>query len=296
MTNIATDASSMTLAYVISAYRLPGQLIRLVEQLDEPSTYFVISVDRGTDQATFDTIRGALAQRRNIHILPRHSSAYRGFGHVRSTLRGIEYLLNTGIGFDYLSVLTGQDLPIKTNEKIRERLASANGHGFMEHFTLPDPRWSGGGLNRFSSVFLHTHRGNWSIGRRRFFGLIPKGFPFEQTPYGGSGYWTLSHDHVAYINEFVRRNPKFVRFFRTTDMPDETFFHTIIMNSPFAGDIVSDDLRHIDWSDRSELPRIMRMTDLATLAHTEDLFARKFDVEVDADVYSAVINELLHKT
>lgn len=280
------------LAYVISAYRLPAQLVRLVDLLDEPTTSFVISVDRRTDDTTFAAMYEPLAGRRNVHFLARHSSPYRSFGHVRSTLGGIDHLLASRIEFDHLSVITGQDLPIKSNATIRRRLTDAGGKGFMEHFTLPDARWSGGGLNRFSSLFIHTHDRNVSIGRRRFAGLIPQGFPFDAAPYGGSGYWTLPRDLVEWIHDFVRRNPAWVRFFRTTDMSDETFFHTILMNSPHADRIVSDDLRLIDWTDRTELPRIWRSTDFDELAASDDLFARKFDESVDAAVIDRVIAEL----
>ncbi len=280
------------LAYVISAYRLPGQLVRLVDLLDEATTSFVISVDRRTDAATFAAMFRPLADRRNVHFLRRHSSPYRSFGHVRSTLGGIDHLVASGVAFDHLSVITGQDLPIKSNATIRQRLADADGKGFMEHFTLPDDRWSGGGLNRFSSIFLHTHNRNVSIGRRRFGGLIPRGFPFDAVPHGGSGYWTLPHDLVCYVHDFVRRNPAWVRFFRTTDMSDETFFHTILMNSPHAARIVNDDLRHIDWTDRSELPKIWRSADFDELAASDDLFARKFDETVDAAIIDRVAAEL----
>lgn len=288
-----TTGDDVRLAYVISAYRLPRQLVRLVDLLDAPGTSFVVSVDRHTHADVFAQMWRPLAGRRNVHFLPRHSSPYRGFGHVRSTLRGIDHLIRSRVPFDHLSVLTGQDLPIKSVAEIGARLGGAAGDGFMENFELPVDRWSGGGLNRFSSIFVHTHHRHLSIGRRRFGGLVPPGLPFDVTPYGGSGYWTLPRDVVAYVHEFVQDHPEWVRFFRTTDMPDETFFHTIVMNSPHAARIRNDDLRHIDWSDRSELPRIWRSGDFDELASSDDLFARKFDVTVDAAVIDRVVRELV---
>ncbi|MBS1848530.1 MAG: hypothetical protein JST73_09665 [Actinobacteria bacterium] len=280
------------LAYVISAYRYPGQLVTLVDALDEPTTSIVISVDRATDDATFEAMWRPLVGRRNVHFLPRHSSPYRSFGHVRSTLRGIDHLLGSRIPFDHLSVITGQDLPIKSNDEIRRRLDEADGDGFIEYFSLPDDLWSGGGMTRFSSMFLHTHRRHLSIGRRRFAGLIPPGLPFDVTPFGGSGYWTLPRDIVEYVAGFVRRNPAWVRYFRTTDMPDETFFHTIVLNSPFASRIRCDDLRHIDFTDPVEVPRIWRSDDYDALAASDDLFARKFDATVDSGIIERVVANL----
>lgn len=284
--------SEVRLAYVISAYRLPRQLVELVDVLDEPTTSFVISVDRHTATAEYEAMWRPLAGRRNVHFLTRHSSPYRSFGHVRSTLRGIDHLLCSGIEFDYLSVLTGQDLPIKTNAAIHERLAAAEGAGFLENFVLPDDRWGGGGLNRFTSIFVHTHRHHLQIGRHRFGGLVASGLPFDVVPYGGSGYWTLPADIVRDVYDFVRANPAWARFFSTTDMPDETFFQTIVMNSPFADRIVADDLRLIDWSDRTELPRVWRSADFDDLAAAPDLFARKFDETIDAEVITRVVDEL----
>ncbi len=279
----------LRLAYVISAYKLPQNLIRLVDALDEPTTHFVVSVDRKTDAAVFAEMRAGLANRRNVHVLPRHSSPYRSFGHVASTLRGLDHLADAGIPADYVSLMTGQDLPLKSNAAIRAHLAAHPGVGYLEHFALPTERWSGGGLNRLSRLFLHTHRRHYSIGRRRFAGLIPTTLPFDLAPYGGSGYWTLHRDHIDHIRAFVAANPRYVSFFRHTDMPDEVFFHTILLNSDLAGRIVNDDLRYVDWSNPDEKPSILRMKDQEALAAAADLFARKFDDTVDGAIIERVL-------
>lgn len=283
----------LRLAYVISAYKLPRHLVRLVDLLDEPTTSFVISVDRHTDDATFDQMLEGLTGRRNVHILPRHSSPYRSFGHVRSSLRGLAHLVDAGIPFDYVSLMTGQDMPIKSNAAIREHLAANDGMGFMEYFSLPTERWSGGGLNRLNRLFFHTHWRQFEIGRRRFGGLISRTMPFDLAPYGGWSYWTLHRDHVDYIRSYLAGNPKYVRFFSHTDISDETFFHTILCNSPLFDRIVNDDLRLIDWSDPEESPVIFRSRDFDRLKCSTDLFARKFDPTVDSEIIERIIDDLL---
>jgi hypothetical protein len=42
----------MNLAYVLSAYKLPDQLIRLVLKLNSETSHFFVHVDRKTDDAT----------------------------------------------------------------------------------------------------------------------------------------------------------------------------------------------------------------------------------------------------
>lgn len=283
----------LRLAYIISAYKLPDHLVRLVDLLDEPTTSFVVSIDRYTDDQTYHRMLAGLTGRRNVHVLPRHSSPYRSFGHVRSTLRGIEYLYAANIPFDYLSLMTGQDLPIKTNGVIREHLAANVGFGFLESFPLPTERWSGGGLNRLNRLFLHTHRRDYSIGRRRFGGLIARTFPFDLQPFGGSGYFTLYRDQIDEIRRFLATNRSYARFFAHTDMSDETFFHTILCNSSMADRLVNDNLRYIDWSNPAEIPSLLRARDFDALKCASELFARKFDPTVDAEVIDRVVDELL---
>jgi hypothetical protein len=66
---------------------------------------------------------------------------------------------------------------------------------------------------------------------------------------------------------------------------DEHFFHTILLNSPLRDRIVNDDLRYVDWSGHGgERPAILRSSDVGAIRASGQLFARKFDVTVDARV------------
>ena len=44
----------------------------------------------------------------------------------------------------------------------------------------------------------------------------------------------LTGECVAYILNYIRDNPNFVRYYRYTDAPDEMFIQTIVLNSSFA--------------------------------------------------------------
>lgn len=281
----------LRIAYVISAYKLPRQLIRLVNALDDQWASFVISVDRATNSEVYRVMTDGLANRRNVHFLPRKKSPYRSFGHVDSTLRAIAHLHGAGIRYDYVSLMTGQDLPIKPNGVIREFLRRRWGLAFLEWFPLPAEQWRAGGLDRLNRYFIHTRRRTYSISRRWLPALIPAGLPFDLAPFGGSGYWTLHRDHVEHVRRFVDENPRFVSFFRHTNIPDETFFHTILMNSDLSDRIVNDNLRYIDWS-RRPAPAILCEADLEALKRAPELWARKFDETVDARIIDRVLDEL----
>jgi hypothetical protein len=83
-----------------------------------------------------------------------------------------------------------------------------------------------------------------------------------------------------------------VKFFRYVDCPDEIFFHTIILNSTFGRNVINDDLRCIDISEKKG-PRIWQKPDFELLAQSNALIARKFDTSVDAEILDLIDLNLL---
>jgi hypothetical protein len=112
------------------------------------------------------------------------------------------------------------------------------------------------------------------------------------TPFGGPGYWCITRACAQYINEFVNQRPDFVRFFKHVDIPDEIFFHTIILNSSFAQNVVNDDLRCIDISG-GQGPRVWRNQDIEMISQSNALIARKFDPAVDSEILDTIDSKLL---
>jgi hypothetical protein len=283
----------MHLAYIISAYKYPEQLTRLVLRLNADTSAFFIHVDQKAEQQIYDQITANLASLPNVHFLSRHRCDWGGFGHVRATLKGINELFKRGIPFDYAILLTGQDYPIKSNDQIHDFLQNHAGTSFMDYFELPCHQWENQGLDRIERWHLHV--------RNRQFSLPPvHRFPLKRRfvqglkPFGGSSYWCLTRDCVEYIDQFTKRDPSFVKFFERVDVPDELFFQTILMNSPFRADIANDDLRYIEWPNPDfGSPIILSQRDYAALAQSPKLFARKFDVMVDAAILDLIDQNLL---
>jgi Core-2/I-Branching enzyme len=277
---------SMRLAYVISAYKNLGQVSRLIRRLDDESALFLVHVDRKTDDAEYLALAEEVARLESVHLLERHTCHWGGFGHVRATLKGIDWLITRGAIFDYLVLLTGQDYPIKPNRFIASFFAEQDGKSFMLHDSLPTEWWSPrGGLDRIEYPHL------------RFYGHhvrlpLKRSFPRALQPYGGGAYWSLSRDAVEYVSRFVAERPEVVSFFRHVDIPDEIFFQTIVLNSPLAKTIVNDHLRYIDWA-RGPRPALLETRDFEALARSPKLFARKFDVEHDAEILDLIDNRLL---
>jgi hypothetical protein len=276
------------IAYIISAYKLPDQLVRLVRKLDSEDSSFFIHVDKKTDSSTFRCVTAALSGSSNVHFLPRHRCDYGGFGHVKATTKGIVELFRRDQSFDYVVLLTGQDYPIKSNRQISDFFVRHRGRSFLEYFPLPYAQWENGGMDR---VDLRHSRvlGRRLVVRRSRRGTFAKRFPSLKL-FGGSAYWCLSHECAEYVYQFLRKQPAYGRFFQYVNVPDEIFFQTIVMNSPFRERVVNDDLRFVDWRNPAVAggPAVLGAEDFSKLAASPELFARKFDITKDAEILELI--------
>ena len=283
----ARDGQSTNIAYIISAYRLPDQLIRLVRKLDRKSSSFFIHVDKKTDSAIFRRLSGALSAE-NVYFLSRHRCDYGGFGHVRATIKGIVELVRNDLPFDYTVLLTGQDYPIKSNAQISEFFAQHDGQSFLEYFPLPHADWKEGGMERLESRHYRILGRQFRL-HRRGGSTFKKCFPPLRL-FGGSAYWCLSRECSEYVYRFLTEQTAYRRFFKHVDVPDEIFFQTIVLNSPFRGRVVNDDLRFLEWRNPAVAggPAVLGVQDFAKIAASPKLFARKFDMTKDAEILDMI--------
>ena len=262
---------------MISAYKLPGQLVRLVHRLATPDTCFVIHVDRKTSRAVYEEMVSG-TRGLDVDFVPRHVSHWGSFGHVRATLKGLDRLRRRGDEYDYATLLTGQDYPLRSPAEIEARLGAADGRSFMSHWPLPYAPWGKhGGLERLEQWHHVTYR------RLHLALPLRRRLPGALVPYGGGAYWCLAKPVVDYVVGLVDERPELVRFFRRVLIPDELFFPTVIMNSSHRDSIVNDNLRYIDWS-REPAPAVLGVGDLDAMLGSEKLFARKFDETIDRRV------------
>ena len=210
----------MTLAYIISAYKLPELLVRLVARLHRPDTFFFIHVDARSPDAVYHAMTRPLAGYPTVRFLPRHACYWGDFGHVQALLEGLEAALEVG-PFDYAVLLTGHDYPLATNDRIAATLQGGEGRAFMRYFPLPSTHWSDGGLDRIEHKQFRIGRrmfrfpgqpfgsgvvgGAWAAATRRL--RLTRTFPATLRRCGGSSYWCMPPDFAAYVLRFLAENP-----------------------------------------------------------------------------------------
>ena len=85
---------------------------------------------------------------------------------------------------------------------------------------------------------------------------------------------------MQYVLQYTKEKPAFFKRIKHSKLCDEFFFQTTITNSPYAANVVNDNLRYIDWAsgrgDSPANPANLDETDFDKIASGKYLFARKF--------------------
>ena len=265
------------LAYFILCHRYPEHVKRLINRLCDEDSYFVLHVDKRAAPDVYETLSDFSRTVPRVYLCRRHRCYWGRFGIVQGTISCIQEAVRLDLPFERAFLLSGQDYPIKTVPQIRDFLSRNEDREYIESFPLEEPnRWSEavGEYNAVNRVFYWT-----LFFRSRFIHLRwRRQFPFGFRPHGGSQWWCLTRECIVYLDTFIRKHPTYLRYFKTTFIPDEAFFQSILSNSPLRSRIVSDDLRYMDWQHPNPMyPRTLETNDFERLASSPSLFARKFD-------------------
>ncbi|QRM48101.1 beta-1,6-N-acetylglucosaminyltransferase [Rhizobium sp. BG6] len=277
----------MIVGYMLLVHENPGQVQRLVSAQPDNSPV-LIHVDRRTPDDFQEDLARRLDGRANVHFVPRFASRWGSAGIMRATFSLIGSAIEQGITFDYATLLSGADYPIKSNAEIARFLERHQGSEFIESFAMEKPnRWSamGGNYKAPDKVLRYHLRIRSRVMRTPFSRRLPYGL----VAYGGSQWWTLSYAALQHISQFVRRTPKFARFLDGVFIPDEFAIQTILSNSRFADRITGDDLRLAIWDRPTPpYPATLKCADMDRIFDSDKFFARKFDTETDAEVFDRI--------
>lgn len=283
----------MKVAYLIMGHRDPDQILRLIHTLRDSGAFFVIHIDRRAADGVFAPLKEYAVTHPEVILAPRIRCYWGSFGIAQAMIECVKAAVQTGLHFDYAILLSAQDYPIKSTAQIEEFLTKNNGSEFIESFPLAQPnRWTN--QSGYYQAMSRVRYWTFYVRSRTYHLAIVRKFPFGWEPYGGSQWWGLSRACILYLDQFLRKNRGFVRYFKHVFIPDESLFQSILSNSPFAGRIINNDLRYIDWErPNPKYPRTLEPDDFEFLRTSSKLFARKFDPDRSKELVTRVDKELL---
>ncbi len=271
----------MRSAYLILVHNQPQQLKRLIEKLTCPAVDFYVHVDRKTNAEEFTQS----IQLPNVFFIKKREKVYWGaYSIVQATVNGFEEIIQSGINYNYISLLSGQDYPMQSNASIEAFFKLNPDKAFMEFYSVEDV-WKEA-VPRLRKYYLTNYP---FIGSTRIEMIINKFLPSRKTPgnlvvVGRSQWFSITLEHVKYIVHFLKTNKRITRYFRFTWGNDEFVFQTILFNSSFKEQMVNNNLRYIDWSEGAPSPKTFTIADAEQLLQSDKLFARKFNQDVDTEI------------
>jgi hypothetical protein len=275
----------MGLCYIILAHTGPDQVGRLIAALAGPRSSVIVHVDRRIDEAPFRRACGGSAAGEVVFNPRRSASAWARYGLVEAALSSLELAL-TRFDFSHALLLSGQDYPITTAAAREEFFLAAAENSYLswspgEAGPPPDrsrnERWYwDGDLHRLQTRYYWIADRSVPLPNRWLPFFPPTRLPAGLQPFQGSQWWNLHRDAAEYCVRHVRGNPRLVRFYRRTLIPDEFVFPMTLLNSPHAERIINEDLRFMSWE--LDHPKVLGPSDMeAALTPSVKLFARKFD-------------------
>ena len=107
-------------------------------------------------------------------------------------------------------------------------------------------------------------------------------FP-KKTAGSGFLFWesvVVFEQRNSKLDKYLAENHDFYDFYRSSSTPDESFFHTLVMLSPF-GDETTDNLLYQHFQKGANSPDVLTADDLQRAKESKYLVMRKVDMDVD---------------
>jgi hypothetical protein len=271
----------MKIAYLILAHNNYGHLKRLLNALNDSNVVFFIHINKRSKMPN------TLNEFDNVVFIERINVWWAGWSQVDATIRLIRQAMIHH--FDYYIYISGTDYPIRPNSFLYNKLSKGGEFiDIIEKLVEEKPEL------RIKYYYFDCFDRKDLINLKTVFFLLlertcrlfvqKKTYPFKKIYYGSS-WWALSHDCLGYVLDQIDNNRDYIRFFQTCWAPDESFFQTIIGNSPFFSNC-QPNLTYVDW-DSVPQPALINQKHIELFKkHSEfnkpygiytPFFARKFD-------------------
>ena len=286
-------------AYLIMAHTQPELLARLLSCLDHEDNDIYIHIDKKAVDFPIEDVKASVKRSRCI-FTERTDVTWGSYSQINCELVLLKEAVKTEHAYYHL--LSGMDLPIKSQREIHEFFETHDGLEFVDEDL---PEISENALSRVK--YVHRFYGKagslpdilgaletkaqrmLGVDRRKKYGNIV----FQK----GRNWFSITHGLAKLV---VEKEAWIREVFGRSVCGDELFLQTIARNSEYKGNICNPntmpeipDTRYIDWERGSNNnPYIFREADFEELKSAAGLFARKFDCNTDKAIVEKLCAEL----
>ena len=268
------------IAYILLCHKDPEGIIAQAQRLTAAGDCIAIHFDARSAAKDFDKIRAALASNPSATFVKRRvKCGWGGWSLVEATLLAVRAAVDAFPRATHFYMLSGDCMPTKTAEYARSFLDRAE-VDYIESFDFYASDWIKTGIKEERLIYRHwfnerTHKKLFyaSMAAQQRLGLARK-VPHDIQMQIGSQWWCLRRRTVEWVLDFCTKRPDVMDFFRTTWIPDETFFQTIVRHLVPEHEIDSRTLTFLMFSDYG-MPVSFYNDHYDLLLSQDYLFARK---------------------
>ena len=285
-------------AYLILAHNNFYTLKVLLKLLDNENNDIYIHIDKKTRNVPKEEIL-SVVQKSNLHWVTPIKTYWGHSSLVNAELKLIKTAI-LNVEYEYLHLISGVDLPLKKQSEIHKFFEDNKGKEFVGFSNLK---------NNYEDrvkyyYWLQKYEKNSKIIAKlqeilTKFQKILKVNRLKNSNINiqkGCQWVSITGDFAKYI---IKQEKWIQKFFANTNCSDELLMQTILINSPFAKNIYNkyDEykscLREIDWERGS--PYVWKKEDKDILLSSNNIFARKFDENVDKEIMKIIMNNFIER-
>ena len=268
------------IAFILLCHKDPDAIIDQATRLTAAGDFMAIHFDARAKREHFDRISKALKHNPNVVFARKRIKC--GWGEwslVQATLLAVEAAEKEFPRATHFYMLSGDCMAIKSAEYVHNFL-DENDADFIESFDFLESDWIKTGIKEERLIYRHffNERGR----KKLFYGSmalqeklgITRAIPADLQVMIGSQWWCLRRQTIEKILDFTRERPDVMRFFRTTWIPDETFFQTLVRHLIPEREIRTRTLTFLMFSDYG-MPVTFYNDHYDLLLAQDFLFARK---------------------
>lgn len=283
------------IAFILLCHKHPDAIIQQAVQLTAAGDFIAIHFDARSPAADYRRIRDALAGNPAVTFARRRVKC--GWGEwslVAATIEAVRAALAAFPQATHLYMVSGDCMAIKSAVHAH-RFLEADDVDYIESFDFFESGWIKTGMVEERLIYRHwfnerTQKGlyHWSLWLQKKLGQA-RAVPDDLQIMIGSQWWCLRRRTVEAVMAFVAKRPDVVRFFRTTWIPDETFFQTLVRHLVPETEIRARTLTFLMFTDYG-MPVTFYNDHYDLLLGQDYLFARKISPE--AHTLKARLGEL----
>lgn len=301
-------------AYLIIAHKNPEQLRKLLKLLDDKRNDIFILIDKKSKVFSENANIEKVCKESKTVFLDRMNIFWGGYSQVKAEIFLIESAIKFGGGgYNYYHLISGQDLPLHSQDYIHSFFNKYAGYEFLtfvgdsiykrnrpiERVAYYYPAMDIPINNQKIKKYLRSFQNRILIPAQKFIHINRLHGSDLEIGYG-SNWFSITDQFAKYIveNKFLIK-----KYFSCGYCVDELFIHTLAINSRFKDKIFIIDgindreedrqgnLRYINWWAGN--PKVWRIEDKKELLEAKKsgyIFSRKFDEEVDKDIVDYIVS------